>query len=66
MPRQFHREIGVCIVLVDLSRGIAEQSDVEVIGRRHVRYSSHYMQGHTSLIPDCNLANGGDILECHF
>ena len=29
------------LVLVDLSRGIAKQSDVDAIGRRHVRYSSH-------------------------
>ena len=39
-PRMFHSEIGMCIVLVDHTRAIVRQSDVEAIGRRHVRYSS--------------------------
>ena len=40
-PRYIHSEIGVCIVFVDLSRGIAKQIDVEAIRRRHDKYSSH-------------------------
>jgi len=36
---QLHREIGVRIPFVDVTRGVAEQSDVNMAVRRHT-YSS--------------------------
>ena len=38
---QFHREIGVSILFVDIARSVVEQSDGKVALRRHIRYSSH-------------------------
>jgi len=34
--RQFHREIGLSILFVDVTRGVAEQSDEFVALRRHI------------------------------
>ena len=43
-PRQFHREIGVCIVLVDIARDIAEQTHVKAIGWPHVTYKNSLLR----------------------
>jgi len=45
--RQFHREIGVCILFIDVPRGVDEHSDVKLARarRRHIfRYFLRYLQ----------------------
>jgi len=61
--RQFHREIGVRILFVDVSQGIAEQNDVKMASCRIFSYPSLYLQAPKSRIPDCNLGSGRDIQE---
>ena len=63
--RHFYREIGVRILFIDFSRGVAEQSDVKMGSRRHTFiYSSHLSQAPKRRSPYCNLASGRHVHEC--
>jgi len=62
-PGQFQSEIGVRIVLVNLSRRIAKQL-LKAIWLRQVRYASHLLHARTCQMPDYNLASGRKHPEC--
>jgi len=61
--RQFHREIGVRILFIDVSRIVAEQSHVN-FARRLIRHSSRKLQVPKIWYPYYNIASGQDISEC--